>query len=43
MAQQKSVNKKLRENLESAKADMGELRDKCEVLEEEYENVKQQL
>lgn len=43
MTKQKAVNKKLKEHVERAKTDMGELRDKCEVLEEEYEAVKKQL
>jgi archaellum component FlaC len=43
LAKQKGVTKTLREQVERYKADMGELRDKCEVLEEEYDAVKKQL
>jgi len=41
MAEQKSLNVALKENQEEGKAEMEELQDKYEVLEEEYENVKQ--
>ena len=40
LTKQKAVNKKLKEHVERAKTDMGELKDKCEVLEEEYQAVK---
>ena len=40
---QKSVNKKLKDHVERAKTDKEELRDKCEVLEEEYAAIKKQL
>ena len=41
MAQQKRLNVELKGEQEDGKADMEELQDKYEVLEEEYENVKQ--
>lgn len=39
MVKQKALNKKLKEHFERAKTDISELRDKCEVFEEEYEKV----
>lgn len=40
LTKQKAIAKKLKEHYERAKTDMAELRDKCEVLEEEYQSIK---
>lgn len=37
------MNKRLKEHFERAKAEIAEYKDKCEVLEEEYQSIKKQL